>query len=812
MLKNYFIVACRNFWRNKVFSIINILGLSIGISASLVIYLVVHYDFSFEKFRKDGDRIYRVVSQMQFPDQLYKNSGVSVPLPAAVRGNVPGIEESTAFWQMDNIKVNIPRAANSPVIFRKQQDIIFTDEHYFKFFTYQWLAGSPENALDEPNKVVLTESRAKMYFPSTDISKAIGQVIIYNDSLKAVVAGVVKDIDEITDFTFKEFISLPTYSSTLKRYGYDRWGGMSSAFQFFIRVGKNIKPGQIEKSIKEARKKAAGKEYLETDNPLQPLSDLHFNETYGNYSDRLGNKKTLFGLVAVATFLLLLGCINFINLTTAQASRRAREIGIRKTMGSSLLQLVAQFLGETFLLTLMATCLSVALTPWILHIFSGFVPSNLSFNLIKQPNILIFILALMVLVSLLSGIYPAFILSRYQPAMVLKNATVNTAQGRKAWLRKTLTVSQFVIAQFFIIITMLVGKQIRYSLNTDMGFKKDAIISFLAPLDLQKPDNKQYALLAKLKTLPGIQKISLAGAPPASNGYSFSTMDFEKDGKKISTTIEMKSADTNYVGVYNLKILAGRNLQQSDTVREYLVNEACARFLGYRNPADIVGKYVIRGTSLKSPIVGLVADFHSRSMQEKIHPLALSCNAKYQSNFNILLAAKNENTNSWKKTISQIENAWKEIYPEQDFDYEFVDETIAKFYTKEQNLASLLNWCTGLAVFISCLGLLGLVIYTTTQRTKEIGVRKVLGASVAQIVQLLSKDFMKWVLLAFIIATPLAWWAIYKWLENYAYKTSISWWVFLLSGISMLIVALLTLSLQTIRSASANPVESLRTE
>src|SRR4029077_10665083 len=264
--------------------------------------------------------------------------------------------------------------------------------------------------------------------------------------------------------------------------------------------------------------------------------------------------------------------------------------------------------------------------------------------------------------------------------------------------------------------------------------------------------------------------------------------------------------------VYNLKIIAGRNLQQSDTVREYLVNEACARFLGYRNPADIVGTYVIRGKNFKSPIVGLVADFHSKSMQEKIQPIAFSCNAKYHTGFNILLAARNENTNSWKKTIGQIENAWKEIYPEQDFNYEFVDETIAKFYTKEQHLASLLNWCTGLAVFISCLGLLGLVIYTTTQRTKEIGVRKVLGASVAQIVQLLSKDFIKWVILAFIIATPLAWWAIYKWLENYAYKTSISWWIFLLSGISMLLVALLTLSLQTIRSASANPVESLRTE
>ncbi|HTQ66893.1 MAG TPA: ABC transporter permease [Puia sp.] len=813
MFKNYLIVALRNFWRNKIFSVINILGLAIGISSSLVIYLIIHHEFSFDKFEKDGGRIYRVVSDMHFPDQEFKNSGICGPLPPVVRTQVPGIESSTVFWTMGKMKVSVQSANGKLEDFHKSENIIFADDQYFKFFQYHWLAGSAENALNGPARAVITESRARTYFPSSDISKAIGKTIVYDDSIQAMITGIVKDLDEITDFTFKEFISLPTYLPVLKKQnGYDQWGSISSASQFFVKLKKNSNSALIEKQIQEIRSKNTKNEYLKTNNYLQPLGDIHFNESYGGYSEPTGNKKTLYGLTAVATFLLLLGCINFINLTTAQAARRAREIGIRKTMGSSALQLVSQFLGETFLLTVLATCLSAALTPAILKIFSDFVPAGLSFNLIKQPNIIVFIILLALLVSILSGLYPAFILSRYQPAAVLKNtAYANTGQSRKAWLRKILTVSQFAIAQFLIIATIVVGKQIRYSLNTDMGFSKEAIINFSVPFNFWHPDDKQFILKEKLKSVPGIQKISLAGAPPASNGTSMTTMKYNKNGKDIETTVEIKSADTNYISLYHLKLLAGRNLQQSDTAREYIANESYARFLGFRNPADIVGKFVDRGNN-KAQVVGLIADFHTKSMQDLIHPLVLTCEQKYHSDFSILLAPKGENTDSWKATIKRIEKAWKEVYPEQEFSYEFLDESIAKFYEAEQHISKLLNWCAGLTIFISCLGLLGLVMFTTTQRRKEIGVRKVLGASVSQIVALLSKDFMLWVFIAFIIAAPLAWWAMDKWLQNYAYRTPFSWWIFAASGIIMLFIALVTLSIQTLRSATANPVESLRTE
>jgi ABC-type antimicrobial peptide transport system permease subunit len=813
MLKNYLTLSFRNFWRRKIFFLINIAGLAIGISASLVIYLIVRYEFSYEKFQKDGNRIYRVVTNMHFPDQDFKNSGVPGPLPAAVREEIPGIEKSTAFQTENSMKVDIGEKENKKE-FKKQEDIVFADEYYFRFFNYEWLAGSPDKSLTGPGKVVLAETRAKTYFSYADIRNAIGQTIIYDDTLQATVTGIVKDMNEVTDFTFKEFISLPTILPQLKNHnGYDQWGAVSSSSQFFVKLRKGVDTSEINKQLALVRKKNEKDAYLATDHFLQPLSDIHFNSDFNAFEHRQAHKPTLYGLLAVAAFLLLLGCINFINLTTAQSSQRAKEIGIRKTMGSSKKQLILQFLIETILLTSIATIISLLLTPWLLKIFAAYTPAGLHFDIFNHPDLFIFLISLILIVSLLAGFYPAMILAGYKPALVLKNlAYANTSQSRRVWIRKTLTVTQFVIAQFFIIATMVVGKQIRYSINKDMGFKKDAIINFNTPYNYQHPDNKQFVLQQKLKSIPGIEKLSLAGPPPANQGYNVSTMKaINKSGKEIETSVEVKQADTAYFDLYKIKIIAGRNLQQSDTLKEYVINETYARLLGYTNPAEIIGKSIDRGF-MKVPIVGVIADIHTKSLHSPIPPLAYSSEAKRHIVFHIALAPKGATTDNWKKTIASIGAAWKQVYPEEEFKYSFLDEKIAKFYKKEQDTAGLLNWCTGLTIFISCLGLLGLVIYTTTQRTKEIGVRKVLGASVTQIVSLLSKEFLRLVLLAFIIASPLAWWAMNKWLEDFAYRTNFSWWIFALSGISMFVIAFLTLSIQTIRSAVVNPVKSLRTE
>jgi putative ABC transport system permease protein len=812
MFKNYLTIALRNFWRHKVFSVINISGLSIGIAASLVIFMLVSYDFSFDKFEKDRDRIYRVTSDLHFPNQLIQIAGVSMPLGPAVQRELPGIEVAAPFLLYpERVQVSV-NPNNKPVVFKKQSDIIFADNNYFKIVPYKWITGSA-SVLNEPFRVVLTESRARAYFPFADIQKAIGQTIIYNDSIKATVAAIVKDIALSTDFTFKEFISYSTIKNTgLKnKLDLEEWNSIGSNAQLFLKAAKGKDSSYMNKQLKDLYNRYAQKGFLSLTSNVQPLSDLHFNANYGNFSDRQANKNTLYGLIILAAFLLALGCINFINLMTAQAVQRAKEIGIRKTMGSSRSQLTVQFLSETLLLTVFAAIIALFLVPLLLKIFSGFIPPEVNAGMLKQGNIALFMVILVIAVSILAGAYPALFLSSYNPALVLKNqAFNNSTKSRKLWLRKTLTVSQFVIAQFLVIAAMIVVKQINYSLNKELGYNKDAIITFTIP---GSPDNQQKLVLQqKLNAIPGIELVSLAGTTPAANGYNMATMDFVGDKKKIETTAEVKSADTNYFKIFGMKLVAGRYLQQSDTTRELLINNTFAKFLGYSNPADIIGKY-IRKNNATIPIVGVLADFHSQSTHSAIKPLAYSSAEKWHANFHVALKKINGSAMAWKETIAKIEKAYKEIYPEeQALNYEFFDERIAKFYTSEQNLSKLLTWATGLAIFISCLGLFGLVIYTTGVRTKEIGVRKVLGASVTQIVSLLSKDFMSLVILAYIIAAPLAGWMMHKWLEDYAYRTTISWWIFLLSGGLMIIIALITLSIQTIRSAMANPVKSLRTE
>ncbi len=820
MLRNYFITAWRNFRHNKIFSIINVLGLSIGISAALVIFLIAHYDFSFDKFGKDGDRIYRVVTEMKFAGSPYFNPGVPSPLQAATRNELTGIVEVAGFHLSYGQKVSVPKSDGvGQTVFKDQSDIIFANNAYFKLIPYQWLAGSESTSLAGPFKVVLSVERAKTYFPDKNADAIIGKQIIYNDSIKLTVSGIVSNLKENTDFNFKEFASLATISDGglegLKgNYSWDSWKSINGGSQLFMKLSPGSSVARTESQLKTILKKYNKEANKDDKNTsvfrLQPLNDLHFNSVYGNFGQRVAHKPTLYGLLIVAIFLLLLGCINFINLTTAQASHRAREIGIRKTLGSSRTQLVLQFLNETFFITLIATILSILITPLLLRAFAEFIPPGLHLDLWHQPYLVLFLILLILAVSLLSGFYPALFLSGYRPVLVLKNqAYSGTSTTRTAFLRKGLTVFQFFIAQVFVIATLVTVKQIHFIMNRDLGFKKDAIITFSGAFDFDPPSppgHKRYVLFNELKTIPGIQMVSLGNSPPSNAGWSSELMSFMEGKKEIQTDVQKKNGDSNYLNLYHIKLLAGRNVQPSDTAKEYIVNETYMHALGFQNPHDILNKE-ING----KPIVGVMADFNQESLHAPVKPLVYYSSSDGFT-FHVALEPRDAEGNSWKTTIGQIGIAYKNVYPQEDFNYEFFDESIAKYYKSEEDISRLLKWATGLAIFISCMGLLGLVIFTTNLRTKEIGVRKVLGASVSQIVSILSKDFVSLVFIAFVIAMPLAWWAMHKWLENFGYRTTINWWVFVLSGAIMMVIALITLSIQTIRAASANPVESLRNE
>jgi predicted permease len=825
MFRNYFKIAFRNFWRHKVFTFINIIGLTIGISASLVIYLIVHYDLTFDKFEKDSGRIYRVVSNFKFQGNVNHSYGVTAPMAAGIKNNVTGVEIIAPLYTL-NPDVTVLGKHNEPVKFKGQDHITLADQNYFKIIQYKWLAGSPTTALNEPYHVVLTDEKAKAYFPSLTYEQMLGKTVTY-DTLKTTVSGIVQTIKENTDFSCHDFIS---YSSAIRktRLGNDvqpdSWGSTNSASEIFIKLYPGISAAKIQAQINAMFLK---KNPLSADDikngrsqtfTVQPLRDIHFNQDYGTFDfSGPASETRSYLLLAVAGFLLLLGCINFINLTTAQATRRAKEIGIRKTMGSNRSQLITQFLSETFLITLFAVIISVALAPLILSLFSDFITPGVKADYLHQPNIFLFLLALIVVVSLLSGFYPALLLSGYKPVLVLKNqAQSGSSKTRNAWLRKSLTVSQFVIAQFFIMATLLVSKQVYYALHKDMGFKKDAIVFAETPYKTRKAATNRV-MADKLRALPGVEMVSVGFPPPSSNSTN-STNATYKDGKKeIVTPVELKFGDENYIKLYHIKILAGRNIMASDTGHGLVINEKYAKILGFKNPGDAVGKELEKmNGSNNMRIVGVVGDFYTHSLQSPISPVLILAAGDKDSwqNGNIHIALKPETAGGgdWVKTMAAMTKIWKEMYPDDEANYKFYDKSIADFYNQEKQTSTLLTWATGLSVFISCLGLLGLAIYTTGQRTKEIGVRKVLGASVSQIVTLLSRELVLLILLAFVIVTPPAWFAMDKWMENYADKTTISWWIFIASGAGMLLVAFVTSCFQTIKAAIVNPVKSLRSE
>jgi putative ABC transport system permease protein len=816
MFKNYIKTAFRNFSRNKIFAGINALGLSIGISAALVIFLIVHYEFSYDSFEKDSNRIYRVVLDAKFGGVEGHSAAVPAPLSSAIEREVTGVETTVPVMQLQgDANVTITRKGLSqPVIFKKQPDIVFTDAQYFSLLPYQWIAGSVQSALKDPFTVVLTQSKAKKYFPSLSANEIIGKQISYNDDITATVSGVVKDLNETTSFQAAEFISYATISQTHLRNDFmmNVWNDWMSNSQLYVKLDKGSSVTATEAQLKTLLKKYSKDAENQSSNTivfrLQSLNDVHFDPLYASPGLRTANKPTLYGLLAVALFLLLLGCINFINLTTANAAQRAKEIGIRKTMGSSRKQLIFQFLGETFMLTITASFLAFCLTPLLLKLFADFIPAGLSFQPLHQPYIFLFLLLLAIVVSVLSGIYPAFILSGYKPVQVLKaQSFINSSDTRNTWVRKSLTVSQFVIAQFFVIATLMVSKQINYSLNTDLGFNKDGIITFEIPRDTVAAHSKQ--LLTVINAIPGVETASLGFLSPADKGVSFTNV-FYAAKPDVKTNIQIRWGDTNYLKVYKLKLLAGRNVAASDTMKEFLINDTYAKMLGFKRPEDAIGKYLSFNNYKNMPIVGVLQDFHDQSTRASISPMVFS--GSPGGEFHVRLNPNVAGSDNWKNAISKIQKAFHQMYPGEDFNYKFVDEMVAEFYTSEQQVASLLSWATGLSIFISCLGLLGLVMYTINTRTKEIGIRKILGASVSNIIAILSKDFVKLVLIAFIIAAPLAWWASYKWLEDFAYRTQISWWIFILSGLGMLLLALITLSAQTIKAAMANPVKSLRSE
>lgn len=796
---------------------INVSGLSIGISACMVIFLLVNYERNFDTFHPDKERIYRVYSQYS---GLFDatNCGIAFPVPAAIRDECTGVEAVGHFVTLSNLDISVDSLDRQRKTLEEQDHVIVAEPDYFKVFSsYQWLAGSPESALTEPFKVVLTENRVKTYFGNIPPADAIGREIAYNDSLRATVSGIVRDLDAQTDFSFTDFISFSTIAQSWVKQdlggveGMKEWGSTTSSSQVFIKLEKGTPTERLTKQFDQliAAKQPDKDDKLKLEYLLQPLKELRFS-TIGifNSSRSPASHSTLNALLLLAALLLLIAGINFVNLATAQAMQRSKEVGVRKVLGSSRGSLVLQFLGETLALTTIATGFSVAMAKLAIQFFHEFLPEGLQLNPFT-PAMLAFMGGTVVVVSLLAGLYPAFLLSGFRPVIALKPVFFSKGTSGAEWLRKSLIVFQFIVSLSLIAGALIVDRQIRFMQDKEMGFSKDAIVNFRIPY--QQPPEKKLVLKNKLEQLSGIRALSLHGAVPASNNVNTRIFKYN-DGKELRDyEFHQKAADPAYIQLYDIPLLAGQNIRASDTLREFLINETALHLLGFKKPEDAINKTLEMDEGQNFPIVGVVKDFHSRSLHEPIYPLVIVADPN-KNEMSLKLETKGKGIEQFKTTLAQATSTWKSVYPNDPFEYEFVDESIAKFYENEQRISKLMRTATGIAIFISCIGLFGLVSFTVVRRTKEIGIRKVLGASVAGITGLLAKDFLKLVMVAIVIASPVAYFFMKRWLADFAYRIDMQWWMFAAAGAMALCVAFLTISFQSVKAALANPVKSLRNE
>jgi predicted permease len=801
MITNHFKIALRNLKRHKSYSVINISGLAIGISACLIIFLVVRYELSYNTFEPAYSEIYHVITEDKGPDGTEYTSGIPYPALEALRTDFPQIKVTGLYATYDaQITVgDIQHTAGKKFI--EEMGVFFCEPGYFDLFSATWLAGNP-SVLKDPAQVVLTEKIAVKYFG--EWKQAVGKVIRIDNAMDMKVSGIIKDVPGNSDFPATVIGSFVTIKNNMF-YGYTTdWGNTTSAFQVFMRLPETLSPQMVDAQLKQL----ADKYYKNTgahkiSNSLQPLSEIHFDKRMPGLGDHITSHSTLMTVSMIGFLIIVMACINFINLSTAQAITRSKEIGVKKVLGSSRRQLFLQTMGETNLMVSLSAVLAIVIAwlalPHIKHIVS--IQEELS--LFSLQNAL-FVVGVVIAVTLLSGFYPALILSGFKPVVALKNKISSATVGGIS-LRRGLVVVQFAISQILIVGTIVAVSQMEYVRTADLGFNKEALLIVSSSTD-SVAQAKHAAFKQALLQLPDVSMVSLSSDIPSSENNAGTNFAFDhKDDENF--TLYTKLADADYFETFGLKFAAGGPYEATDTAGSVVVNETLIRKLNLKEPQAAIGKQIRTGGGRWRTIVGVVADFKTNSLREEVKPLYI---AARKSRFR-MVSIKLKST-SLVRSQQAIEKVWDKFYPEYAYSSMFMDENIENFYRQEKQMALLYKIFSGLAIFISCLGLYGLVSFMTVQKTKEVGIRKVLGAGVGNILLLFSKEFTLLIGLAFVIAVPVSWYVMTNWLNNFAYKITISWVVFAVAIAFSLIIAWISVGYKALRAALANPVKSLRTE
>ncbi len=786
MIKNYLKIALRNIRKHKGYSFINIAGLAIGVAACLLLFRWVQDELSFDRYHEKADRIYRVISQYEAEGQTRQLAYTSAPVGPALVNEFPEIEKAIRFGR-NGFVVSYQNK-------RFVEQVYFTDPEIFDVFSFPLIKGNPKNALKEPYSIVISEEMSRKYFGDED---SLGKIITLGERRDYRVTGVFRDLPTNSHFRF-HFLGL--FSDYASRH-FDQWG--ISNYWTYILVSENFSPDEFKEKSPQFVEKYRGKEsryVYKTSYPLQPLTRIHL---HSNLRGEIGTNSsigTIYIFSAIAVFILLIACLNYINLSTARYAIRAKEVGLRKVIGATRPQLIKQFLGETFLFSFIALPLSVLLAELFLPLFNSLSGKKLAVHYFDNMFLLPGLALIILFVGFASGIFPAFFISALKPVSALRGMFKASSKG--SGLRKTLIVSQFAISIIFLASTFTVLSQLNYMRNKKLGLDKEHVVT----LPIYDKD-----VLGKLETIkneflqnPSVLSVSVSDFFPG-KATMYQNYRYEGMSESGNPMIRWFVVDHDFIETFGIELVDGRNFSKrfpSDVDHAYILNESAVKEIGWESP---VGKEL--EIMNKGPVIGVVKDFHFRPLHQKIEPAALYIYPKLFQYISVRISPTDVS-----RSLDFLKAKWQTLVPGQVFQYSFLDEDFDKLYRAEMRLSQIFTVVTFLAIFIACLGLFGLAAFEALQRTKEMGIRKVLGSSAAGIVLLLSKEFTKWVLLANIIAWPVAYYAMSRWLQNFAYRINIGPLIFIQSAVLAFIVALLTVSYQAMKVSLANPVDTLRYE
>lgn len=806
MIVNYFKIALRNLTRHKGYAAINITGLAIGIAASLLLFLVIRYELSYDRFQPSYDQIYHVVTTDKIKDDENFTSGVPGPALDVIRLKFPEAKVAglySSYGSQFTITGNDSLSTNIKGKYIEETGVFFAEPEFFDVFSYQWLNGSPA-VLGEPNSVVLSKAVAEKYFGSWQ--QANGQFIKMDNKINLMVKGVIENTPLNSDFPLRIISSFITLKNNPQAYYYqDDWNSTTSNFNVYMRLPVNVSSAYVNQQLLAFSRE----QYKNNQNGsvrthfVRPLSDIHFDNRFGNLGDHVTSRPTLWTLSLIGVLIIIMASINFINLSTAQAISRSKEVGLRKVLGGNRSQLMGQMMGETAVIVFISLILGIVIAllciPFLDQVIN--LPEKLS---LFNGRVMAFIALLFITVTLLSGLYPSLVLSGFKPALALKNK-ITSAQVGGISLRRGLVVLQFAISQMLMIGTIVALSQMNYIRNEDLGFKKEAVLVLTTNQD-SAVVSRQNAFKNDLLSQKGIQAVSFSSDRPSSDNNWATNFAFDgREDEKFE--VYLKMADADYFKTYGLQIIAGRVISVSDTTREIVINETMVQKLGLKNPEDAIGKNLKLGGGQWKPIVGVVRDFKVNSLREKINPIAIFSRNRFYGVTNIKLS-----TSDFNGIQENIQRTWDKYFPEYVNTSEFMDETIKNFYRQESQLTKLYQFFSLLAIIISCLGLYGLVSFMALQKTREVGIRKVLGASVSSIVMLFSKEFTILIFVAFLVAAPVAWYLMSMWLNNFVFKIDMSAWIFIIAIVVSMVIAWITVGFKAVRAALVNPVQSLRSE